>query len=155
MERRLTCFQQLSQNHCEAPSSVTLAGQAQKEPFINHALTVIDALFQGVVTDSLTSPPLSPVEGASYRVLEGATGDWSTHVDDIAVRVGGTWEFISPQDGMAIFDRSAGNSLRFSGGWQSAIEPDVPTGGGTVDNEARAAISSLIAALRTAGVFGD
>ena len=52
------------------------AGQAQKEPFINHALSAIDALLTGVIDDSLASPPGSPPEGARYRVLENASGEW-------------------------------------------------------------------------------
>ena len=130
-------------------------GQAQKEPFINHALTMIDALLQGSVTDSLASPPSDASEGAAFRVLPTASGGWSNQEDNIALRIGGSWEFIAPQEGMMIFDQAADRLFRFSAGWQAAIEPTPPSGGTTVDNEAREAISGLIQALQSVGVFAN
>lgn len=129
------------------------AGQAQKEPFINHAFSLVDALIQTAVLDSLDTPPSSAADGESYRVLANASGEWSGRDDNIAIRVGGAWEFISPANGMTLFDRNAEVELRFNGGWQSAAEPAAPTGGSTIDSEARAVIESLIEALRTAGLF--
>lgn len=130
-------------------------GQAQKEPFINHALTMIDALMHGSVTDALASPPSDPFEGEAFRVLAAASGEWSNQEDNIALRVGGSWEFVPPQEGMMVFDQAADKLFRFSAGWQAAIEPTLPSGGTTVDNEAREAISGLIQALRSVGIFAN
>lgn len=132
-----------------------IPGQAQKEPFINHALSVVDALFGGVVVDSLNAPPASPQDGSAYRVLENPTGEWSSRDDNIALWIAGAWEFIAPNDGATTFDQTARVQLRFENGWQEASEPAVPDGGVTIDTEARVAISALIEALRTAGVFAD
>lgn len=153
MARRLNCFQRLNQRACEGRSLVTPVGQAQKEPFINHAFSLIDALIQTGVIDSLDTPPGDPVDGASFRVLANASGEWSGRDDDIAIWIGEAWEFIPPAKGMTVFDQMAEVELRFNRGWQSAAEPAAPTGGSTIDTEARAAIESLIEALRTAGVF--
>lgn len=129
------------------------SGQAQKEPFINHAFSTIDALLTGVVDDSLTTPPASPVEGSRYRVLANGTDEWQGHDDEIAIHVGGAWEFVPPHEGMSLFDTTARTSFFFASGWHAAIEPSLPTGGSVIDSEARAALSLLIEALQTAGIF--
>jgi hypothetical protein len=54
---------------------------------------------------------------------------------------------------MRLFDSSAGQVLLYRGGWQRPAAPPEPSGGATVDAEARTAISGLIAALVEAGVF--
>lgn len=129
------------------------AGQAQKEPFINHAISALDALLGRTVEASLASPPSAPADGARYRITAGASGDWTGREDDLAVWIGGAWEFFSPVDGMQVFDRSEQILYFFSDSWAVAAEPAAPTGGATVDTEARAAIAILTEALRTAGIF--
>lgn len=128
-------------------------GQAQKEPFINHALSRIDALLTGIVDGSLASPPSSPGEGSSYRVLENGTHDWQGHDGEIAMYIGGAWEFAQPHDGLKIFDTAAQTSYFYAGTWVAANEPSLPTGGNVIDSEARAAIAALIEALKTMGIF--
>jgi hypothetical protein len=97
---------------------------------------------------------LAVAEGDCYRVNVGATGDWSGHDDEIAIRVGGAWHFVAPFTGMVVFDRTAGKSLRFDSMWQSADAPEMPSGGTTIDAEVRSALSELIQALRNVGIFG-
>ena len=65
-------------------------GQAQKEPFINQAMSVIDSLMMGVIEDSLATPPISPEDGTSFRILSGADGDWTGHDGELAIRIGGS-----------------------------------------------------------------
>jgi Protein of unknown function (DUF2793) len=130
-------------------------GQAQKEPFINQAMSVIDALLMGVIEGSLATPPSSPDDGSSFRILSGANGDWTGHDGELAIRVGGSWNFISPSDGSTVFDRNARVQLRYDSGWVTATTPAQPTGGTTIDAEARSAISDILDALRTAGILPD
>ena len=54
---------------------------------------------------------------------------------------------------MRLFDASTGQVILYRGDWQRPAAPAEPSGGTTVDSEARAAISALIAALADAGVF--
>ena len=54
---------------------------------------------------------------------------------------------------MRLLDRSTGQLLLFRGGWSVAAAPTAPTGGTTIDSEARSAINSIIAALKDAGVL--
>lgn len=129
------------------------AGQAQKEFFINQSLTVIDALIPGCLDGSLSTPPVGAVDGACYRILGPATGDWLGKEDQIALRVGGAWQFVLPKDGFRFYDRGAGRLLHYAGTWGEASEPVAPSGGATVDAELRAAFADLVEALRILGVF--
>ena len=53
---------------------------------------------------------------------------------------------------MRLFNKATGQDLRFASAWAGPTRPAVPTGGTTVDSEARAAISAVIAALTEAGI---
>jgi len=48
---------------------------------------------------SLTAPPATLVDGDRYIVAAGATGAWAGRDGEIAVRIGGTWEFHAPRIG--------------------------------------------------------
>ena len=83
----------------------------------------------------------------------GASGEWTGEDGKLACRQAGTWLFVSPSAGMRLFDSSTGQVLLYRSGWERPATPAEPTGGTTVDAEARTAISALIAALVEAGVF--
>lgn len=131
-----------------------IAGQAQKEFFVNEALWMLDALHARSVIASLSAPPTAAVEGACYRVTAPASGSWTGEEDRIAVRIAGGWRFVTPADGWLVFDRAAGRLVIFRSEWHPATIIAAPTGGAVVDNEARAALNALIAALGTMGVLG-
>ena len=131
-----------------------IAGQAQKEFFVNQALCLLDALQARAVAASLNAPPASPAEGACYRVSTPAAAAWSGQDDHLAVLIGGDWHFIAPREGMHVFDQDAGHQLVFRTGWTLAPAPAAPSGGAMVDTEARAAIDALIQSLQALGVLG-
>jgi len=54
---------------------------------------------------------------------------------------------------MRVFDRSAAQIILFNATWQAPAAPASPTGGSTIDSEARAAIDALIIQLKASGVF--
>ncbi len=110
---------------------------------------MIDSMLQGGVSDSLSTPPGNPSEGEAIRVLPSSTGVWAQREDQLAIWIGGSWHYVLPALGMMIFGRAASIMLHFNAGWKTASEPAVPVGGTTVDNEARAAVSDLIRALKT------
>jgi hypothetical protein len=130
------------------------AGQAQKEFFVNQALTIIDTLFSRAVTGSLAAPPAAPADGQIFRVTVLAQGEWSGHADDLAVRVSNVWHFIRPHEGLQLFDIAAGQSLIYREGWVAAAQPLAATGGAVIDVEARASLAALIASLSEIGVLG-
>lgn len=131
-----------------------IAGQAQKEFFVNQALGLLDALNARAVTGSQAAPPATPPEGACYRVTSPATGAWIGHQDQIAVRIGGGWHFVPPAEGLLLFDRAAARMMVYRSQWRPATAPALPAGGTVVDTEARAALTALVDTLRALGIIG-
>jgi hypothetical protein len=129
------------------------AGQAQKEFYVNEAHSLIDALIHAAIEGVASTPPTSPAEGQSWLVGASPLGAWSGHAGALASWQGGNWLFTSPRDGMRLLDRSNGQDMRFFGSWQSATPPPAPSGGTTIDAQARVAIGQLISALCAAGIF--
>ena len=115
---------------------------------------MIDALSVQAVVTSAAVPPENAAEGECFRVTSPAAQGWAGCEDHIAVRIGGSWHFAPPRDGMRLFDRAANASLFFRSGWQAGSMPSAPDGGVTVDNEARSALLQLIQALQDIGLLG-
>ena len=81
------------------------------------------------------------------------TGVWTDHPGKLASFQAGAWLYATPRDGMKVLDLPTGQDIRFVGGWQRPVAPAAPSGGITVDAEARAAIADLVAALAAGGFF--
>ena len=151
-----------------------LPGQAQKEMFHNEALVLVDALLHAAVESGpLAGPPATPLAGQSWIVAEAATGAWAGRAGDIATWTESGWRFAAPVDGLAVWNKAAGHRLHWTAsGWSSgeltaaklvvggqqvvgerqAAVPS-PSGGTIIDAEARAAVASLIVALRSHGLI--
>lgn len=130
-----------------------IAGQAQKEFFVNQALTIVDSLHPRAVLASMPTPPATAADGDCFRVTAPAAQAWEGCENHLAVRIGGDWHFIAPSDGMHLFDIAADSSLFFKTVWHVAVRPATPTNGAVIDVEARSAIEQLIAALYDIGVL--
>lgn len=151
-----------------------LPGQAQKELFHNEALTLIDAAIHPAAEGApLEAPPAAPVEGACWLVAAGATGAWAGRDGSLAAWTSGGWRFLAPQAGMSVWDKAAAIPRRWTGtGWNAgelaaakiviggqqvvgARQPEVPSpsGGTTIDAEARAAIAAITVALKSHGLI--
>jgi hypothetical protein len=149
-------------------------GQAQKEWFHNEALQRIDMLLCPVVEGAaLAAPPAGPADGACYLVAAGATGAWSGKDGTIAGITDGGWRFITPIEGTRVLDRTNGQMVVWrAGAWESGIlrahelridgltlirerQPAIvdPTGGGVIDAQCRAAVTSILSALRAHGLI--
>ena len=149
-------------------------GQAQKEWWHNEALQRIDLLLWPVVEGPpLATPPASPAVGACYLVAAGATGAWAGQEGALAGLTDGGWKFIPPIEGAQVVDSGSGQTLvRRGGAWESGIvrcqELRVngqtvvrqrqgavvdPIGGATSDAECRAAVASILTALRVHGLI--
>lgn len=148
--------------------------QAQKEMTHNEALALLDAVVQPVVVAvAPTSVPSSPVPGQAWIVGPSPTGGWSGQGDALAVWTAGGWRFVAPVEGMTVWSvtesivfRRAGpawvagaltgrtlalDGVQVVGARAAAIA--TPTGGITADAEARAAVASILAALRSHGLI--
>ncbi|MGE0180226.1 MAG: DUF2793 domain-containing protein, partial [Sphingomonas sp.] len=139
-------------------------GQAQKELHHNEALAAIDALVHASIKGAATDPPADPAPGDAWIVAAEATGLWSGQSDSLAAWTAGGWRFLQPVAGMTAWNQSAGCWAHWSGAewiqgaWPVATliidgeqvvgprQPDIPSpsGGSTIDLEARSAIDLLI-----------
>jgi len=129
------------------------AGQAQKEAFVNESLSLVDALLHPVVEGIANTPPASPTDGTTWIIGTSPGGAWSGLAGKLVCRQSGQWLFLSPTEGMRVYDRTAGQDLRqISGNWIAATVPTAPSGGTTVDSQARDAIANMLQCLRDAGI---
>jgi hypothetical protein len=129
--------------------------QAQKEVTHNEALTLLDALIHAAVeAGPLAAPPASPVDGQCWIVGAAPTGAWTGQGNAIAIRTGGGWRFAPPREGMRATRLTDGAQLRFGGGaWTTPGTIAAPSGGSTIDSEARTALSTLILHLAAQGIL--
>ena len=129
------------------------AGQSQKEVTVNEALLLSDLLLHPVVEGIVTSPPASPTAGSCWIVGPGAVGAFAAKDASIAAWTDGGWRFITPRDGLRVFDRGRGAERLFLAGWRIATAPAAASGGTVIDVQARSAIASLITLLKDTGIF--
>ncbi|AJA07530.1 hypothetical protein SKP52_03005 [Sphingopyxis fribergensis] len=129
--------------------------QAQKEVTHNEALTLIDALVHAAVeAGPLAAPPPGPVDGQCWIVGAAPTGAWAGQENAIAIRTGGGWRFAPPREGMRATRLTDGVRLRFDGGaWAMPGAITEPSGGSTIDSEARSVLSTLILHLAAQGLL--
>ena len=121
----------------------------------------------------LATPPASPALGACYIVDAGATDAWAGQSHCVAGWTVGGWRFVSPVEGMLLYERTTGTWAAFrNGAWElgmvrgaalvidgqqvvgargAAIQS--ATGGTVVDTEGRAAIDAILGALRQHGLI--
>ncbi|MBX7541372.1 DUF2793 domain-containing protein [Qipengyuania sphaerica] len=130
------------------------AGQSQKEFTVNEALARIDFLLQPAIAGELGSPPPTPVAGDCYIVASNPDGEFTGKKDAIASWDGQQWSFAVPHNGMKIFDTGLGAYRSFDGQWTVLASPAAPSGGATVDDEARQAVQAILDALRSFGILG-
>lgn len=149
-------------------------GQAQKELSHNEALALLDLAVQPVVEAvGIDTPPAAPADGACWIVGSRPSGAWTGQAQALAGWTADGWRFVAARDGMAAWSRADDTVARFAdGSWtigrisgtrvilggaavvgarQGAIA--APGGGGVADPEARAAISAILAALRSHGLI--
>lgn len=137
-----------------------IAAQAQKEVTHNEALIALDVYVQLVVEDrDLNSPPAAPGNGQVWLVAAPAGGDWTGQEAMLAQYQEGIWRFYAPFPGMSAWLKDEAVPLRHDGsqwvsGGSAALGPAAPAiadpaGGSMIDTEARAALISLLQALRS------
>lgn len=129
------------------------AGQAQKELFVNEIACRIDCLLHPVIEGTSSNPPADANDGQAWIVGQSAEGLWAGKDHSLACRQSGNWHFFRPVPGMRAFDKIAGRELVFQGSWIALDTPELPSGGTTVDVQARVAIEEIVDSLRSYGIF--
>lgn len=151
-------------------------GQAQKELVHNEALALVDIAVQaGVEAAGIDQPPSAPVPGTCWIVGAAPTGAWAGHYGALAGWTTSGWRFLAPRDGLAAWDRVARQwMVRVDGAWESGVlrgerlmlagqrvvGPRAaaianPSGGTTIDSEARAVLAAVLSAMRTHGLIAS
>lgn len=74
------------------------ASQAQPEVTHNEAISLLQALLNGVIDRGVNTPPGSPSEGDAYIVGSAPTGEWTGRANCIAVFFGTGWLFVPGND---------------------------------------------------------
>jgi Protein of unknown function (DUF2793) len=149
-------------------------GQAQKEMTHNEALTRLDIMVQPAVQAVAPSAlPANPGLGQCWIVGVGATGAWAGRDGAIAAWTAGGWRFVAAFEGMTAWSiADTMLVIRRGGNWVigqvnarqfkiddvrvlTARQPAIatPTGGTSIDNESRTAISNILGTLRTHGLI--
>jgi hypothetical protein len=132
-----------------------MAGQSQRELFVNEAHALVDALLHAAIEGEDDTPPSAPAEGECWLVGETPTGAWADHAGALASFQAADWVFVAPRDGLRVLDRLTGQAILYRDGWQRPATPAEPAGGATVDAEARAAIAELVEVLIAAGILAQ
>lgn len=107
------------------------------------------------IEGQIASPPAAPVDGECWLIASGAAGVFAGREGEIACRQLGQWTFIAPRDGMRVFDRQTGQHILRNGDWRREVALQAPAGGATIDQEARAVIGQLLAALSRHGILPE
>lgn len=106
---------------------------------LNSDLAILDVLASGSVAGIISSPTGDEADGASYIVSTAPSGDFSEKPNNIAIKYGGSWLFITPLNGMMLTTQTDGKVYQYkSGAW---IE--FTSGGDVVISEMTGATSSV------------
>lgn len=132
-----------------------VAGQAQKELYVNEALARIDTLLHPCAEGEADSPPTAPQIGETWIVGGNASGDWLGMEGSLAAWDGDQWTFCAPTAGTQVHVQSTGTRWVYDSGWQAPVRPAAPSGGATIDSEARTALLALIDALANVGIIPE
>ena len=93
-----------------------IASQSQPWVKVNTAMSKVDQLMQISVVDlALTAPPGAPAEGDAYIPAATATGDWTTHEDELAYYINGGWIFLPLIEGSVIWNQNNSKYYNFDG----------------------------------------
>ena len=148
------------------------AGQAQKDVTHNEAVLALDRLVALVVVSrSLTAPPTAPQPGFCHIVPISGGSAWGHPAGTLMYWEDSGWLAASPRDGQVVLVDDEDVMLVRKGDWQAKLPTlglsingrtllaatpamiTLPSGGGTVDSEARATLATLLTALQQQGII--
>ena len=129
------------------------AGQAQKEFTVNEALLRADLALHCTVEGEVAAPPANPQAGQAWLVAADPTGAFAGHAAAVAGFTANGWRFIAARPGLRVYDKMSLCFRHYTDSWQRCVVPTTPTGGTTIDQEARTAFGNLLAKLVSAGIL--
>lgn len=149
-------------------------GQAQKELSHNEALQLLDAVVQAVVEEApRNDPPANPAPGQTFIVGSAPTDDWTGRRSSLAIFTESGWRFVEAFESMQAQMKGSGLTARYRNGeWRVGEETVAvilvegqavlrkrfgpildPSGGSMVDQQARATLAGVLAAMRHHGLI--
>lgn len=116
---------------------------------------MLDFLVQPVVLAKHADPDvLSPSDGEAWLVDQESSGDWAARQNHIAIWTAGGWRFIEPIEHAKLLVKDVKETAVFlDNEWIFGGAISGPTGGSTIDVEARQAIESILEVLRIKAVI--
>ena len=129
------------------------AGQAQKEFTVNEALLRADLALHCTVEGEVAVPPSTPLPGQAWLIAVNPSGAFAGHASAIAGYSAGGWRFIAAQTGLRVYDKASVCFRHYTDAWQRCVTPATPSGGTTIDQEARTAIGNILEKLIAAGIL--
>lgn len=136
------------------------AGQSQKDVTHNDALLALDRMVALVVASRSTpAPPASPTAGECHIVPTTGSAAWGHPAGTLMHWQGSAWLAQTPRDGQMALVADDALWLVHAGGWKllrrvdPSAAPAMPSGGATVDSEARSAFAALVTALQQQGLL--
>jgi hypothetical protein len=134
-------------HRAQALVAATSAGQGLLETL------AAQLLLHAAIEGEADAPPATPADGECWLVGAAPTGEWADQAGRLATFQAGGWLFIAPRDGLRVLDRATGQAIHYRAGWQRPVTPAAPSGGTTVDSEARAAVAELVDILIASGIL--
>lgn len=96
---------------------------------INTSFRRLDVVAQLVVISMVTTaPPGGAAEGDAFIVPPGASGEWATHINEIAFKNSG-WKYLTPKTGWLAFVIEEGTRFEFIDGSPAEWALYIPGGG--------------------------
>lgn len=148
------------------------AGQTQKDVTHNEAVLALDRLVALVVISrTAAAPPAAPQVGDCYIVPVASAAAWGHPAGTLLHWPGSAWLAEAPRGGQIVLVADEGLMLVHRAGWQAnwpvaglaiagravlaapPISVAPPSGGTTVDSEARATLAAMLNALRQQGIM--
>lgn len=148
------------------------AGQSQKDVTHNEAVLALDRMVAlAVVSRTQMSPPVAAAAGEIQIVPPGGESDWGQPAGSLMQWQGAGWQVQAPRDGQLALLQDEAVLLVHNQGWQALfpvsglliggrsvlaatpVSVAPPTGGTTVDMEARAVLSALLSTLVQQGIL--
>lgn len=151
------------------------SGQAQKEITHNEALLLLDIITQATCRGEPSNvPPDDVALGDTFICGPEPTGAWAGRRDALACWTEGGWRFVDAFEGLKVTAVESGRTRQFrEGKWQAGrvyasellidgqrvvgarrAAVQNPTGGSTIDAEARRCLIDILDALRAHGLVG-
>jgi hypothetical protein len=82
-------------------------GETVPEVVVNETARILEQSSNSFIVEQfLTTPPGSPTDGISYIIAATATGAWTGKENQIALRIGSSWHYVTPIKGTRAYNQN-------------------------------------------------